>query len=423
MLFSISNYAQLISGQLLNETTKEPIFGVTISSNGMPYAFSDQEGKFEIEDSSTIKELTFSHLAFFEKKINAVEFINKGQVVYLSEKAIVLNEVQIGRDANDITLDDIIKRSSLKYNKSFNSIPYFARINTKQIVMQKNKFLGYLEIDGILCNFIPEDLNPFKFPFILPKEIRKSSEDTELTDYASKNKLPYNTICTELLRGSFIDIQSSNVSHPLLRKHKYRFEKLEDVEIDGELFYQIQFFQKKGINVKRDLFNVYGEMLISKKDFTIVKHKVSFDFDNIHSNEIEISYTKKGDQIIQSKIELSSKIINSKYKKKEISNHVISTIDTSFSIDATEISKRLGFHLCYYVDELKYHPNYWQQKSRASSTNLIDNYLNTLTPQDFEDGSKQKLLDKTSKFYSKDHENIRIQQITRHQETLKNIKL
>ena len=128
LLFSISNYAQLISGQLLNETTKEPIFGVTISSNGMPYAFSDQEGKFEIEDSSTIKELTFSHLAFFEKKINAVEFINKGQVVYLSEKAIVLNEVQIGRDANDITLDDIIKRSSLKYNKSFNSIPYFARI-------------------------------------------------------------------------------------------------------------------------------------------------------------------------------------------------------------------------------------------------------------------------------------------------------
>lgn len=38
----------------------------------------------------------------------------------------------------------------------------------------------------------------------------------------------------------------------------------------------IQFNLKKRINVGRDLFNIYGEMLIFYEDFFIIKHKVSF---------------------------------------------------------------------------------------------------------------------------------------------------
>ena len=70
----IISLAQKISGQVLSEFDKTPVFGVTVYSDGVPFAFSDQEGKFEIEDTSQIKELTFSHLAFIEKTFKVSDF-------------------------------------------------------------------------------------------------------------------------------------------------------------------------------------------------------------------------------------------------------------------------------------------------------------------------------------------------------------
>ena len=423
LLDTMSSLAQNISGQLINEFDKTPIFGVTIYSDGVPFAFSDQEGKFKIEDVSTIKELTFSHLAFTEKTLKVSDFKTENQIVYLVEKATMLREVEIITAKNPLTLEDIIKKSSKKFIENYKATPYYANVNAKQIVMENNEYLGYVELDGILYNFIPKDRNPFKYSFVLPLEIRKSKEKTELSDYSSKNRLPYSTSCADLLRASFLDVQFSNVSHPLIKKQKYSFKRLEDIEINGNEYYQIQFFQKKGINAKRDLFNVYGEMLISKEDFSIVKHKVSFDFDNINSNEIEIIYAKKGDQILSSKIVISSKIINSKYKKKGVLKQIILVIDNSKIIDTKDITEQLTFNLNYYLDEVKYEANYWRQKTKTSSTELIDNYLKILSEKDFEEGAKQKLLDIDSKYYTKEHENFRIHQIKLHEETLKNIKL
>ena len=88
-----------------------------------------------------------------------------------------------------------------------------------------------------------------------------------------------------------------------------------------------------------------------------------------------------------------------------------------------DITEKLTYNFNYYLDELKYNSNYWKQKNTLPSTTLIDNYLKTITPQDFEEGAKQKLLDKTSKYFTKELEEVRIEQIKLHQETLKNIKL
>lgn len=419
----INLLAQKITGQLINEFDSTPIFGVTIYNDGVPFAFSDQEGEFEIEDVSTIKELTFSHLAFKEKVLKISDFKSENQIIYLTEKATMLREVEIITPKNPLTLEDIIKKSAKKFIESYKTTPYLAKVNTKQIIMQNNEYLGCVEIDGFLYNFVPKDRNPFKYSFILPLEIRKSKEKTELSDYLSKNRLPYSTSCTELLRGSFLDVQFSNVSHPLLKKQKYSFKRLEDVEINGNEYYQIQFFQKKGINVKRDLFNVYGEMLISKEDFSIIKHKVSFDFDDINSNEIEILYSKKGETILPSVIKINTKIINPKYKKKGVYKQIVLNIDNSKTIDTKDITDKVAFNLNYYLDELKYDTNYWKQKVQTSSTELIDNYLKTISEQDFQEGAKQKLLNTKSKYYTKEHENFRLHQIKLHEETLKNIKL
>ena len=96
-------------------------------------------------------------------------------------------------------------------------------------------------------------------------------------------------------------------------------------------------------------------------------------------------------------------------------------IDNSKTIDSKDI--KLGFQICYYLDELNYNQSYWQEITDRSSTNLIDNYLKTISQQDFLEGAKQKVLDTKSKYYTKEDENFRIEQIKLHEEILKNIKL
>ncbi len=415
--------AQKISGQLINEFDKTPVFGVTVYSDGVPFAFSDQEGKFEIEDATQIKALTFSHLAFIEKTFKVSDFKSENQLVYLVEKTTLLDEVEVISPKNPLTLNEIIKKSSKKFIESYKTTAYLANVNAKQIVIQNNEYLGFLEIDGIFYNFVPKDRNPFRYPFIIPKNYRKNYENNSLTDYSTKNKFPFKTISPKLFNDSFFDFQFATLTHPLYKKNKYSYNRLDDIEINGNVYYQIQFFQKKGINLKRDLLNVYGEMIISKEDFSIVKHKVSFDFENINSNEIEILYAKKGNKILVSKIKINTKIINSKYKNKGlyIQNYLV--IDNSKTIDTENITKKIRFDSCYYLDEIKYDTNYWKQKVEYSSTELIDNYLKTLSEQDFQEGAKQKVLDNKSKYYKKWNEEFRIQQIKLHQEILKSIKL
>ena len=414
--------AQKITGQIINEFDNTPIFGVTIYSDGVPFAFSDQEGKFEIEDVSTIKELTFSHLAFTEKVLKISDFKSENQIIYLTEKATMLREVEIITPKNPLTLEDIIKKSSKKFIENYKAKPYYSNANVKQIVMENNSFKGFIELDGLLFNFISKNNNTFQYPYLIPKEYRKNVENLNLRNYIVKQKEMFNYFNTDYLRGSFfLNFQSANLSHPLFKKHKYTYKRLEDIEINGNEYYQIQFFQKKGINVGRDLFNVYGEMLISKEDFTIVKHKVSFDFDKSCSNEFEIFYDKKGDKILPSKITSNIKLIGKRHKNKNVFFQTYLNIDNSKTVDSKDI--KLGYHICYYLDELNYNSNYWQNKTQFFSTELIDNYLKFISKQDFEEGAKQKQLDIKSKYYTKEDENFRIHQNKLHKETLKNIKL
>jgi hypothetical protein len=126
---------------------------------------------------------------------------------------------------------------------------------------------------------------------------------------------------------------------------------------------------------------------------------------------------------LPSTIKINTKIINSKYNKKGIFKQIVLNIDNSKTIDTKDITEQVSFNLNYYLDELKYNTNYWKQKVQTSSTELIDNYLKTISEQDFQEGAKQKLLDTNSKYYTKENESFRDYQIKLHKETLKNIKL
>lgn len=419
----VATLAQKITGQIINEYDKNPVFGVTVYSDGVPFAFSDLEGKFEIEDITGIKELTFSHLAYTEKTLKISEFKSENQLIYLDEKATMLKEVEITASKNPLTLNDIIKKSAKNFIENYKATPYYTNVNAKQILMENNVYKGYIEMDGILHNFIPKKNNTFQYANIIPREFRKNVEHLNSKEYILKSKEMYNYFGADYLRGNFfLKYQSANLSHPLFKKYKYTYSRLKDIEINGHEYYQIQFFQKKGIHVGRDLFNVYGEMLITKEDFSIVKHKVSFDFDKITSNEFEIVYEKKDGKILPSKISSSIKSISKKNKKTNtIYQQIFLNIDNAKTLDSKVIKH--GFHICYYLDELKYNTNYWKNKSLISTTTIIDNYLKTISEQDFLEGAKQKQLDLNSKYHTNELEELRLHQIKLHQDILKSIKL
>ena len=109
-------------------------------------------------------------------------------------------------------------------------------------------------------------------------------------------------------------------------------------------------------------------------------------------------------------------------KTNTIFQQILLNINNTKTVDSKDIKH--GFHVCFYLDELKYDANYWKNKTQISSTDtLIENYLKTISEQDFQEGAKQKQLDLRSKHYTSELKEIRLHQIKIHEETLKNIKL
>lgn len=412
--------AQIISGQVVNESDNQPIFGVTIFSNGIPFTFTNQEGKFEIDDRTTIKTLTFSHLAFVEKSLDITSFDTKFQIVKLNEKTLQLDEVELVAK-NDLNLKAIVKKSSKIFIEYFKMSPYYAMAYAKQVIIEDHAFKGYIEIDGFLHHFVPSNNNAFQTSYFIPKQFRKNVENLNSLKLKEKNKQIYNYHGLDHFRDSFLQLQSINLAHPLNKMQKYAFERFEDVEINGLTYYNIQFFQKKSVHVKRSLFNIYGEMLISKEDFSIYKLKASFDFDHVKSNEIEITYENVDQLMMSSKVITTVKLIGEQLTNKNIYFETELLIDNEKVINVENTD--FGHHICYQIDEINYDSNYWQQKIKKHSTPLIEKFFINISEQDFANGAKQKQIETKSKYYSKLDEEMRILQVKKLKETLKNINL
>ena len=61
--------------------------------------------------STVSKELTFTHLAFSEKTIKTSDITKQNQIIYLVEKANILNEVILVGNNNSLTIKEINRKS------------------------------------------------------------------------------------------------------------------------------------------------------------------------------------------------------------------------------------------------------------------------------------------------------------------------
>ena len=97
--FSIASHAQEI--YILDESTMEPIVGVTVYSNLENSVFSDFDGKVLLDSFENDEVITFKHLSYQTKLINKQTIEN---TVLLSMKTQSLDQIIISasRFAQDI---------------------------------------------------------------------------------------------------------------------------------------------------------------------------------------------------------------------------------------------------------------------------------------------------------------------------------
>ena len=80
-LLSIASYAQgVISGKVINKTTKTPLEGVTISIRGGTSAISSSDGSFSIKSSKSEENLSITSIGFEQQSVKA----KAGQMVSIS---------------------------------------------------------------------------------------------------------------------------------------------------------------------------------------------------------------------------------------------------------------------------------------------------------------------------------------------------
>jgi two-component system sensor histidine kinase SenX3 len=116
---------------------------------------------------------------------NAPTFSTPRSPITVGHKAAV-GEVEITVSKNTLTLENIIKKSAINFIENYKATPYYANANAKQIVMENNVYKGYLEIDGVLHNFIPKKNNTFQYANIIPREFRKNVEHLNSKEYILK---------------------------------------------------------------------------------------------------------------------------------------------------------------------------------------------------------------------------------------------
>ena len=107
----------------------------------------------------------------------------------------------------------------------------------------------------LLQNFVPKK-NIFQYAYIISREFRKNVEQLNPKDYILKYKEMFNYFGADYFRGSFFLIFNHRIYHThYLKSTNTPNKRLENVEIDGNEYYPIQFKKKELMLV--EIYSIY----------------------------------------------------------------------------------------------------------------------------------------------------------------------
>ncbi|ETN95267.1 hypothetical protein SAMN04487906_3221 [Zhouia amylolytica] len=308
-----------ISGKIIDEGTREPIFGVALMLNDRIICYSNDEGafKFEIDNSHVDEIISFHHFSYPNKAL-LISKLKSLQTIQLVQMSIPLEEVVIS-SAGKLTKKEILKRAVKQYEDSGKTSPYWSDFNYKQTIYNNSKPQGFLESDGYIL--MPEKISSWNSPIIVPNQMRRLNEDPEIAELdfkdmfvnnrnGNKIQIPFKHIGGLYMRSHWRDYGSLAENHPLSNKgFKYfRFNIDKIINQGDEEFYVIDFKQHKTISNKGwELTHMQGKLWVNKRTFglhkliTQFRHRWHYSYINY-----DIQYQLFEDKLFPYEIDLST---------------------------------------------------------------------------------------------------------------------
>ena len=353
------------SAFLINKETKKPIFGASILLGKKIISFSDETGKIDFKTNikNNDKYIKIIHLSYETDSILISKLNEKSRKIRLIEKFTNLDEIVIVSKLK-LTKKEIIKNAVKQFKVSNRDKPYWASINYKQTLNYKAVPQAYYEMDGHAF-MIGKKTNISNHPILIPNQIRRTKENNTISDlwYVKKN-VKLLKVSHDIARYNLFDFSCFKSTHPLSKSGNKSFEfKINNTEIiDNEEYYVINFKQNRKIYEKRYLFNMNGQLWVSKKDFTLKKLNVGFDFARIDYNQVKINYERIDEIIYPSKIHTES------YRYKNFNDNNISNLVVKSSVifNKIDIKERENYKKMYppymlgFLTSNIYNEDYWK---------------------------------------------------------------
>jgi hypothetical protein len=382
-----------IIGKIIDQDSKEPLFGGYIVYKGNPTCFSGEKGCFELllpHQVTSNDSITISHLAYQEKTIALADLKSDTNLIFVKEKIYQLNEVFV----QPVKDKDVLKHARDRFRETYPLMPYWAEAYYKQLVSYKGEPRGYLECYGTMLQRGIKRKEAFQ-PYIIPSEVRRTKEDL-IISVLLKDK---NTRLQA--GGSYIDLTQFDyhffeLCHPLSQHLRGEVEfHLDSIcNINNTTCYLYSYKQKKMISCWGwHNHGVRGQIWIDKKNYTLLKVTCTFNRGDVTSNMVVIEYALQGNTIYPRHISIS--LVHNRYSTKIEPQKILVESEINFG-KTHEASQPWDYFIECYLPHIKYDANFWAQYPINNSymkTKVSELMGNNNWDQEFEKGSKEPIFE------------------------------
>lgn len=404
VLFSLVSqlfFAQEVhySGEIIDEKTKEPIFGVSVILNNKEITYSNELGIFEfnVHKENAIDSISFYHMSYEKQKLPLVE-LKTNSTIRLKNSFNTLQEVVI---TTTLTKDEKIIDNAIKnYNDIYEKSGCWTYGNYKQLLSYKDNPCGYFEIMGNVYQIGTNNKSLWRSLTFVPNEVRRTKENSILPKLLRNYNMNFLYTYTGgvFASGSFSRYRFFEIFHPLNEKGKKRFKYVikNTEEINGKEYYVISYKQKKKrIKIDtRSFLETQGEVWVDKNDYSMLKLTVSYNFEDISSNNFFITYEKVNNKLLAKKISMNNYLYINHNKDKIIHLEGLLTFN-----NINIIKKQYGHMHSWLIkhrafSNISYNKLFWE-KHPIKKSNFKNGLLKIMDSKDinsvFIDGSQQKV--------------------------------
>lgn len=388
------------SGTIIDQHTKDPVFGVSIIYNGNEITYSNELGIFEftVDKKNVLDSISFKHISYEKHTIALAKLKAESNTIKLKNSFIALEEVVI--TATKTPDEKIVDQAIKKYHDNYRKSGYWTSGNYKQLLSYKANPCGYFEIMGNIYQMGTNNKNLWRELVFVPNEVRRTKEDNILSNLMKSYQLTFMyTYTGGIFTGnSFSYYRFFEMFHPLNENGKKRFKFIVKTteQINGKEYYVISYKQKRErIKIQtRSFLEAQGEIWVDKDNYSMLKLTVSFNFEDISSNNFLITYQEIDNELFPNKIDINN-YFNVKHNKDKtvhiegmLEFNNINIVEKQYEYMYSELIMNRAF------SNIPYNQSFWKKypiKELKFKNELLKIIGDTNIDSAFEEGAQQKV--------------------------------